>query len=59
MFFFFFKHGIGTELWTNGSKYIGNFQNNQKNGEGKLFFADGSSYQGNFTNNVIDGFGIY
>ena len=36
------KHGQGT-LWSaSGTKYVGQFLNDQKHGQGQIFFSDGS-----------------
>jgi hypothetical protein len=53
------KHGKGTEIWQDGSKYIGTFANDLKNGEGYLQMADGSYYQGQFEDGMLSGYGLY
>jgi len=40
-------------------EYIGNFENNKKNGYGIEKYNDGSQYEGNFLNNLKSGKGIY
>ena len=40
-------------------EYIGNFENNKKNGYGIEKYNDGSQYEGSFLNNLKSGKGIY
>ncbi len=48
------KTGEGYELFQDGRKYVGHFENNQFNGEGTLFNKDGNViYKGYFRNNTI------
>ena len=37
---------FGTMTFTSGSKYVGEFKDNKKNGNGTFTFVDGSSYVG-------------
>ncbi|CAD8049390.1 unnamed protein product [Paramecium sonneborni] len=53
------QHGKGTETWSDGARYEGDYYYGKKNGKGKLNFADGSCYQGDFIDNYIEGFGNY
>ena len=50
--------GYGT-LTQHGSKYVGYFNNSQKNGKGTLTFNDGERYVGNWKNNSKNGQGVY
>jgi hypothetical protein len=58
------RNGIGTYLWENGSKYIGQFKNRLMNGQGTFYFGEksispDSKYIGEFKNDFIDGYGIW
>jgi hypothetical protein len=35
-------NGLGTKIWPNGSKYIGEFENGQINGKGTRYLPNGS-----------------
>ncbi len=48
------KTGEGYEIFQDGRKYVGHFENNQFNGEGTLFNKDGNViYKGFWRNNTI------
>jgi len=54
------KHEDGTfkgEKWTTSSKYVGNWQENKKNGFGVQHYAKGDKYEGNWENNMRHGHG--
>ena len=36
------RHGPGELLWSNGDKYVGNFENGLRSGQGTLHFKDGT-----------------
>ena len=40
--------GIGTYTWPDGRKYIGEFLNDQTNGQGSYFWNDGRKFEGNW-----------
>lgn len=40
------RHGFGVQDWPDGSKYVGNWENDRANGEGKLYHASGDIYEG-------------
>ena len=44
------REGQGTFFFANGSRYVGEWVDNQKHGDGLLSFEDGSVYQGPFVN---------
>lgn len=48
----------GTVTTPNGSKYVGEFKDDQRNGQGIYIWPDGSKYAGEFSNNEIYGQGI-
>ncbi|OMJ79529.1 hypothetical protein SteCoe_20421 [Stentor coeruleus] len=51
------KEGFGILIDKDGSKYMGNFKNNQKSGYGMLIWPDKSYFEGEFQNGVINGLG--
>ncbi len=47
--------------WKDGSKYVGQWRNDMKNGSGIETFEAGvtyEKYEGRFTDNLFDGYGI-
>lgn len=44
------RHGFGVQDWADGSKYVGNWENDRANGEGKLYHASGDIYEGFWKN---------
>lgn len=50
-------NGQGTLTYTNGDKYIGNFENGKADGQGSFTYQDGSKYVGEFKNDKFDGHG--
>ena len=50
---------FGTYKHENIGKYVGEFQNNQYNGQGTYFFDDGRKYVGEFRGNEYNGHGTY
>ena len=36
----------GSETYSDGSQYVGEFRNGQRNGQGTLLYADGTMYSG-------------
>tara|TARA_A200000113_G_scaffold143161_1_gene128665 strand:+ start:884 stop:2770 length:1887 start_codon:yes stop_codon:yes gene_type:complete len=57
------RHGYGTYIWKDekfkGTKYIGNWQQNQMHGKGTMFFGNGDRYVGEFMYDKFDGEGTY
>ena len=57
------RHGYGKYIWKDekfkGTKYIGNWQQNQMHGKGTMFFGNGDRYVGDFKFDKYDGEGIY
>lgn len=39
-------HGEGTYKWANGKCYIGQYENDKKNGFGMFTWNDGKKYEG-------------
>jgi hypothetical protein len=54
-----FSHGMGRQIYANGTYYVGEFVMGVKEGKGKLIWQDGSEFNGCFKNNVFDGEGVY
>ena len=53
------KHGKGTLILANGSRYEGDWRNDVMSGLGKLFYDSNIlAYEGGFLNNKVDGHGI-
>ena len=53
------KHGRGIQIWPDGAKYIGYWQNDKACGKGKLYHSDGDIYEGDWLNDKPNGYGIY
>ena len=47
---------LGIETWKDGTVYIGEFQDNKKNGIGMYRWPDGTIYSGEWKNDTMDGF---
>ena len=43
----YFHNCFGTYTWANGNKYVGEWQNNKRNGQGTYTWANGDKYYGN------------
>ena len=50
-------NGKGTFIMVNGTKYVGEFKDNQMNGQGTLIYTDGTKYVGEFKDNQMNGQG--
>jgi hypothetical protein len=50
---------MGSEYWTDGSQYTGNYVNSKKQGRGQYIWPDGNKYIGEWKDNTIDGQGLY
>jgi hypothetical protein len=50
---------VGTEVWPDGEKYVGEYLNGKKIGQGTLTWASGNKYVGEFRNNRQHGQGTY
>lgn len=51
------KHGRGTDIFANGDKYIGQYQNGKPHGIGIYTWANGNYYDGEFLNGLKNGKG--
>lgn len=45
------QSGYGVEIWADGSKYEGFYENGKKDGQGKYEWPDGSRYNGQWKEN--------
>lgn len=52
-------NGKGTFTWTDGTKYKGEFRENEITGKGQYIWADGSTYEGEVLNGLRHGKGKY
>jgi len=53
------RSGYGVHLSSDGTVYMGNWDNDQMNGSGQVQFSSGASYVGEFINNCFQGKGQY
>lgn len=53
------QNGRGIEVWSDGSYYLGSFDDGQKEGEGVYFWADGSRYSGKWSKDEMSGEGCF
>jgi hypothetical protein len=53
------RHGTGTQVWTDGSKYEGYWRFDKANGKGRLIHADGDVYVGDWLDDKAHGEGTY
>ncbi len=49
------KHGEGTEKFSNGDIYIGNYVNGKPEGYGEYYWVNGSFFKGYFKNGLRHG----
>lgn len=52
-------HGVGKEIWPDGSSYEGMYHFGTRTGEGVFVWPDKSIYRGNFIDNEMQGYGIF
>ena len=52
-------HGVGKEIWPDGSSYEGMYNFGTRTGEGVFIWPDKSLYKGNFIDNEMQGYGIF
>ncbi|XP_076295248.1 MORN repeat-containing protein retinophilin [Lasioglossum baleicum] len=53
------KHGAGSLLLTDGTRYDGGFQNGLCSGLGVIIFPDGAKYEGEFMQGWFHGHGVF
>jgi hypothetical protein len=49
--------GFGIYTFANGSKYIGDWKNGQREGHGYIIWSDGTFYNGDWKNDKFEGYG--
>ena len=52
-------NGQGTMVFSDESKYTGEWKEGKLHGRGSMVFADGSKYEGDFKDGEMTGHGIY
>lgn len=52
------KNGKGVLLYTDGSKYVGEFLNGEPHGKGICYYINGDRYEGNWDNHAPHGEGV-
>ena len=50
---------IGTYIFKNKSRYIGEYENGKKHGQGIFYYPDGSRYEGSWIDDVRNGTGCF
>ena len=53
------EYGNGTLTYKDGSKYVGEFINDEFNGQGTHTKSDGEKYEGQFAKGLYNGQGTY
>jgi hypothetical protein len=53
------RHGRGIQIWSDGSKYLGQWRDNKASGKGKLIHQNGDIYEGDWEFDKPNGFGEY
>lgn len=53
------RHGVGVQVWKDGSRYEGEWRQDKANGYGRLMHADGDVYEGQWQNDTANGKGKY
>jgi hypothetical protein len=51
-------NGVGKEIWSDTSYYLGEFKEHIKEGIGTYRWSDGTVYKGEFKNNQMNGVGV-
>ncbi len=50
-------NGIHTFTWAGGTRYVGEWKNNQCHGKGKMFYSNGAVFEGNYVHHKKEGQG--
>jgi hypothetical protein len=53
------RHGVGVQVWNDGSRYEGIWKHDKACGRGRLIHADGDVYEGEWKEDKASGVGIY
>uniref|UniRef100_A0A0G4HEA0 MORN repeat-containing protein 5 n=1 Tax=Chromera velia CCMP2878 TaxID=1169474 RepID=A0A0G4HEA0_9ALVE len=49
--------GLHAEVFSDGSVFLGQYEDNRRHGSGKLFYPSGEVFEGDFRNDSVSGFG--
>jgi hypothetical protein len=52
------RDGLGTYIYADGSKYVGEFKYGYPEGKGKVYYANGDVYEGSWANHAPHGPGV-
>lgn len=52
-------HGLGVQLWPDGSKFEGAWANGQSCGFGRMTHANGDIYEGEWARDMANGSGVF
>ena len=52
-------NGVGIQVHSDGSKYVGQFRDGQKQGKGRLISSNGDVYEGGFSEGKAEGLGKF
>jgi len=52
------ENGMGTFIWDNGDRYVGENKNGRKHGKGTIYFSSGNKFIGSFINGSVEGHGV-
>ena len=53
------QHGFGSQIYTDGSKYVGSWKEGRVEGKGKFTYASGNTYEGQVKNGMANGYGVF
>lgn len=53
------RHGLGVQLWADGSKYEGMWKDGKCHGKGRMTHANGDIYEGEWANDKANGNGLF
>ena len=52
-------HGVGEMTWPSGDKYIGDWDQDNRQGFGLYLYASGNRYKGSYVGNKKEGYGQF
>lgn len=53
------KQGQGTQIWIDGARYVGQWNEGRACGQGTFYHTNGDIFKGEFQNDKANGFGKY